>query len=116
MAFSLECRVPFLTPALAAFLLALPESYLVAPDGTRKDVFRRAMRGLVPDEILDRPDKIGAATPEHRWLLDQRAWVDSVLASETARSVRALRLDRGASGEWEQVRPAGRDSARRGAG
>jgi asparagine synthase (glutamine-hydrolysing) len=26
------------------------------------------MRGIVPDEILDRKDKIGFATPEYEWL------------------------------------------------
>jgi asparagine synthase (glutamine-hydrolysing) len=107
MAYSIECRVPFLVPALAGFLLALPESHLVAPDGVRKLVLRRAMRGFVPDEILDRQDKIGSATPEHRWLLAQRPWVDSLLGGEAARSVRPLRLDQ-ARALWEQVTPAGR--------
>ncbi|MDB5099453.1 MAG: hypothetical protein JWM80_3874, partial [Cyanobacteria bacterium RYN_339] len=49
MHFGMESRVPFLTPALARFLLSLPEDYLVGPDGTSKAVFRAAMRGLVPD-------------------------------------------------------------------
>src|SRR5262249_42286425 len=44
MAHSIESRVPFLTPALAQFILALPEEYLVAPDGTSKRIFREAMR------------------------------------------------------------------------
>jgi asparagine synthase (glutamine-hydrolysing) len=29
------------------------------------------MRGIVPDEILDRKDKIGFATPEKKWLLSE---------------------------------------------
>jgi asparagine synthase (glutamine-hydrolysing) len=33
--------------------------------------FREAMRGIVPDEILDRKDKIGFATPEKDWLLSE---------------------------------------------
>ncbi len=69
MRFSVESRVPFLTTGLADFLLTLPEEYLVSPQGETKHLLRRAMRGLVPDEILDRRDKIGFATPEQAWLL-----------------------------------------------
>ena len=68
MAHSIESRVPFLIPGLADFLLRLPEEYLIGPDGTSKRIFRDAMRGFVPDAILDRKDKIGFATPEQRWL------------------------------------------------
>jgi len=68
MAYSVESRLPFLTPALAEFILALPPEYLVGPDGTSKRVFREAMRGFVPDPILDRRDKIGFAVPVRTWL------------------------------------------------
>jgi asparagine synthase (glutamine-hydrolysing) len=90
MASSIESRVPFLTPALVKFVLALPEEYLIAADGTTKAVFRRAMRGIVPDRILDRTDKIGFATPEKRWLLTLRPWAERILGSEIARSITAL--------------------------
>lgn len=66
MASGVESRVPFLTPKLVAFANRLPEDFLIAPDGTSKSLFRAAMRGIVPDEILDRRDKVGFATPEIR--------------------------------------------------
>jgi asparagine synthase (glutamine-hydrolysing) len=69
MAFSIESRVPFLTIPLVEFLLSLPEQYLISDEGITKYVFRQAMRGIVPDEILDRKDKIGFATPEDAWLV-----------------------------------------------
>ncbi|WP_212644811.1 asparagine synthase (glutamine-hydrolyzing) [Delftia sp. PE138] len=79
MRFSVESRVPFLTTALADFLLTLPEEYLVAPNGETKHLLRRAMRGLVPDEVLNRRDKIGFATPEKDWLMQMapqvREWL-----------------------------------------
>lgn len=79
MAFSIESRVPFLTIPLAEFLLSLPEEYLISNDGETKHVFREAMRGIVPDETLDRKDKIGFATPESEWLLGMsetiRSWI-----------------------------------------
>lgn len=68
MRFSIESRVPFLTPDLADFLLGLPESYLVSPTGQTKHVMRAGLRGIVPDAILDRQDKIGFATPEADWM------------------------------------------------
>lgn len=68
MRWSVESRVPFLTTDMAEFLLSLPESYLISPQGETKHIFRAAMRGIVPDIILDRKDKIGFATPEQAWL------------------------------------------------
>jgi asparagine synthase (glutamine-hydrolysing) len=67
MAFSLENRVPFLTTTIAEFAASLPDDLLIGPDGTTKRVLRSAMRGVVPDVILERRDKIGFATPEARW-------------------------------------------------
>jgi asparagine synthase (glutamine-hydrolysing) len=90
MASSIESRLPFLTPDLAEFLLRLPAEYILGRDGTTKRVFRQAMRGIVPDPILDRRDKIGFATPEKRWLTALRPWVEAALASERARSIGAL--------------------------
>lgn len=79
MRFSIESRVPFLTTNLADLLLSLPEHYLIAPNGETKHVFRAAMRGIVPDDVLYRKDKIGFATPEKDWLMDMapiiREWL-----------------------------------------
>jgi asparagine synthase (glutamine-hydrolysing) len=70
MRFSVESRVPFLTTDLADFTLSLPEEYLVSKTGTTKYLLRESMRGIVPNAILDRKDKIGFATPEKNWLLE----------------------------------------------
>jgi len=102
MAFSIESRVPFLTPQLAEFVLSLPEEYIVALDGTSKAVFRRAMRGIVPQAILDRKDKIGFATPEREWLCNLNGWVQDTLNSETAAAMPFL--DLGAMHrEWQAI-------------
>ncbi|MFL5242686.1 MAG: asparagine synthase (glutamine-hydrolyzing) [Gemmataceae bacterium] len=92
MAHSIESRVPFLTPSIAEFALGLPEEYLLAPNGTSKSVFRLAMRGIVPDAILDRNDKIGFATPERSWLSALRPWVLRTLTSETARRISPINV------------------------
>lgn len=84
MAFSIESRVPFLTIPMTDLLLSLPESYLISDAGETKHVFRAAMRGIVPDAILDRRDKIGFATPERDWFLKMapmaREWLQDAAA------------------------------------
>jgi asparagine synthase (glutamine-hydrolysing) len=80
MAWSIESRVPFLTTDLGSFLATLPEDYLVGPDGSSKRVMRVALRGIVPDSILDRRDKIGFATPERDWLSKRPDLVASTIA------------------------------------
>jgi len=102
MAFSIESRVPFLTPKLAEFMLCIPEEHIISSDGTTKSVFRQAMRGIVPDCILDRRDKIGFATPERDWLQAVDGWVQSTLASEEAASLPFLDLNI-MRGEWNAV-------------
>lgn len=69
MRFSIESRVPFLTTDMMELLLSMPESYLISLEGETKHVFRAAMRGIVPDDVLNRKDKIGFSTPEQEWLL-----------------------------------------------
>jgi asparagine synthase (glutamine-hydrolysing) len=90
MAHSIESRVPFLTPKLVEFLLQVPEEYLIDGSGTSKCLLRCALRGLVPDAILDRRDKIGFQTPEQRWLAQLRPWVEKTLTGDTARSIPAF--------------------------
>src|SRR5262249_62203390 len=63
MAFSIESRVPFLTPRLAQFAYAQPSANLIDARATQKAVLRAAMRGLVPDAILDRRAPVGFTPP-----------------------------------------------------
>ncbi len=67
MAFSIESRVPFLDRAFVEYGIALPASQKI-DDGVTKVVLREAMRGVVPDETLDRRDKQGYPTPANDWL------------------------------------------------
>ncbi len=79
MAFSIESRVPFLTLPMANLLLSLPENFLISNQGQTKQIFRDALKGIVPEEILFRKDKIGFETPEIEWLLSMpdtlREWI-----------------------------------------
>ena len=102
MAHSVESRVPFLTPTLINFIFSLPEEQIVDIEGNSKSVFRKAMRGLVPEPILRRRDKVGFSTPEKRWLKDLQPWVEKALNSETAAAISALNLER-IKQEWQGV-------------
>lgn len=82
MRFSVESRVPFLTLDMVNLLLSMPEHFLISPQGETKHVFRAAMRGIVPDAILDRRDKIGFATPEQDWLLSMASTVREWLRAD----------------------------------
>lgn len=67
MAFSVEARVPFLDYRVVEFVLALPDAEKLS-GGVSKAVLRKAMRGTVPDLVLDRRDKMGFLTAEPAWV------------------------------------------------
>lgn len=71
MAHSVEARLPFLDYRLIEFALGLPEEMLIS-DGITKRVLREAMRGVLPESIRARTDKIGFATAEERWMRQEQ--------------------------------------------
>jgi asparagine synthase (glutamine-hydrolysing) len=66
MASSVEGREPFLDHELVAFVLALPPE-MKYREGVGKWVLREAMRGSLPEDVIDRP-KQGFGTPMAEWL------------------------------------------------
>lgn len=84
MAHSLEARVPFLDPVVSELALAVPRSALLRRL-EKKRLLRRAVRGLVPDEILDGP-KQGFSAPVAAWLRGEMYdFARDVLAPSTLR-------------------------------
>jgi len=74
MAHSIEARVPLLDHKLMEFAATIPPEMRLR-DGTTKHIFKRAMRGILPPEIIDRP-KQGFAVPLAGWF---RGPLDGVL-------------------------------------
>ena len=72
MASSVENRLPFLTRELAEFASRVPDALLVGDDGTGKPLLRAAMRGVVPEAVLDRRTKTGFAVPWVPWLRESK--------------------------------------------
>jgi asparagine synthase (glutamine-hydrolysing) len=67
MGVSLEARVPFLDHRFVALALSIPTDVKVR-DGELKRVLRNAVRGVIPDELIDRP-KQGFRVPVEEWLV-----------------------------------------------
>ena len=65
MAHSLEVRVPLLDHTLVEFAATIPPGFIFKGD-TRKYIFKRAMEGVLPSEVINRPKK-GFAVPLGRW-------------------------------------------------
>ncbi|MGE0385655.1 MAG: asparagine synthase (glutamine-hydrolyzing) [Gammaproteobacteria bacterium] len=106
MAHSVESRVPFLDHRLVEFTLGLPTRYKLRR-GWTKWLLREAMKGVVPETVRRRRDKLGFATPESRWqqgVLRPRivaalgaGWLDEFVDTDVARGV----LDDGGRGETD---------------
>jgi asparagine synthase (glutamine-hydrolysing) len=62
MYFSIENRSPFLDRDLFEFASSIPTRHLIR-DAFAKSVLRDAMRGIVPDPILDNRRKVGFNAP-----------------------------------------------------
>jgi len=72
MAFSIESRTPFLDYRLVELVYALPDKEKIF-HGQTKWVMRQALKGILPEKIRTRQDKIGFATPEKIWMQNELA-------------------------------------------
>jgi len=84
MAHSLEARPPLLDHKLVEFAATIPARFRLN-GGTTKYLFKQAMRGVLPDSIIDR-QKHGFAVPIARWFRGELAgFARDVLLSDTCR-------------------------------
>jgi asparagine synthase (glutamine-hydrolysing) len=84
MAHSIEARPPLLDHKLVEFAATIPARFRLR-DGTTKYLLKRAMRGILPDTIIDR-GKRGFAVPLGRWFRRELAgFTRDVLLSNTCR-------------------------------
>src|SRR5579872_6076586 len=65
MGVSLEARVPFLDHKFVELAMSIPEA-VKTRDGNLKYILKKAVRGLIPDELIDRK-KQGFGVPVHEW-------------------------------------------------
>jgi asparagine synthase (glutamine-hydrolysing) len=88
MAASIESRVPFLDHKLVEFTMKLPERLKLRRGWTTKYILRRAMKNVLPQEILQRK-KMGFPVPVGHWFRGEfRSIIDEYVLGSRA-------LDRG---------------------
>jgi asparagine synthase (glutamine-hydrolysing) len=80
MASGVEIRMPFMDHRIVTYCFSLPWTSKVG-GGYTKRILRDAMKGIVPDEVRLRRDKIGWNAPMHEWLAGPlRPEVESILS------------------------------------
>lgn len=95
MYFSIEARVPFLDYRLVERLMATP-SHQKIHLGMTKHILREAMKGILPEKIRMRRDKMGFDTPQDEWFRSNE-WqekVRDIFTSESFRSRGIIDSDR----------------------
>ena len=65
MGVSLEGRVPFLDHRFVELAMSIP-SAMKTRNGSLKHILKKAVRGLIPDELIDRK-KQGFGVPVYEW-------------------------------------------------
>lgn len=83
MAHSLEARSPFLDHVFMEFAASLPAEFKLS-GMKKKHILKAALRGVVPDAVLDRP-KMGFSAPVAHWLRHElREMIHDLLLSPRA--------------------------------
>ena len=84
MAHSIEARVPLLDHKMVEFAATVPADMRLR-GVTTKYIFKQAMRGILPDEIIDRP-KRGFAIPLGQWFRGKlESFASDLLLSQASR-------------------------------
>ncbi len=101
-AYGLENRTPFLDHRIVEFAFQLPQELKIKEYQT-KYILRQAMRGIVPDEIVDRQDKKGLAVPIYHWFNNElKDWVCSLRNSLAKREI-APSMSENRRGEFDRT-------------
>ena len=81
-----------MSEAVAEFAATIPPE-LQLKEGTTKYIFKKAMRGILPDAIIDRP-KHGFAVPLGQWFKGRfDDFLHDLLLSETSKQRGILNID-----------------------
>lgn len=85
MAHGLESRVPLLDHRLIELAATIPADVKFR-DGDMKHVFKKATAPILPEQIVNRTDKMGFPVPLSEWMRGEaREFVTDILSSDAAR-------------------------------
>lgn len=85
MAVSLESRVPLLDPRIVELVGSAPPA-MKFKGGKTKSLLKSAVRSIIPDQVLDRKDKMGFPVPLAEWMQGGvvRDFVNDILLSQAS--------------------------------
>lgn len=70
MAWGLESRIPLLDHRIIELIASIPPT-IKFKEGQPKYIFKRAIQNTIPQEILERKDKMGFPVPLQKWFKDE---------------------------------------------
>lgn len=82
MRFSLEGRVPFLDKEVLKYLFSLSNESIIRGSWNKR-ILRDATKGLLPEQVRERRNKIGFTTPEHEWFKRLKTRFYDIFLSES---------------------------------
>jgi asparagine synthase (glutamine-hydrolysing) len=86
MAHGLESRVPFLDHPLVEFAATIPAD-IKFKNGDLKRILINAMRGSLPESVVNRKDKMGFPVPLNEWMAgDLKEFVLDIFGSKSAKT------------------------------
>lgn len=97
MAFSIETRFPFLDYNLVDFSLKIPVKKLIS-QGMQKNILRQSVKGIIPEKIRLRKDKLGFLSPQDKWLSGcLKEWCFDMLTSSRLKDLNFYNKEKGLS-------------------
>jgi len=95
MAFSVESRTPFLDYRLVEYTLSIEPEFIIK-NGITKSILRESLKGVLPEEIRNRQDKVGFATPQDEWFREPafRSFIGDIIKSESFRDRQIMDADK----------------------
>jgi asparagine synthase (glutamine-hydrolysing) len=90
MAHGIESRVPLIEPKIVEFAATMPAD-IKFKDGTLKLIYTNAVKDLLPQDILDRKNKMGFPVPLNQWMKgDLKSFVFDIMSSKAAKERRYI--------------------------
>lgn len=85
MAWGLESRLPFLDYRIAELFASIPPN-MKFKGGKSKAIFKKAIKNVLPEEVLNRKDKMGFPVPLVEWYNGElKEYVEEILLGEKTR-------------------------------
>ena len=104
MAHGLETRVPMLDHKLVEFAATIPAN-VKFEGGNMKQMLKIAYKDILPDELINRRDKMGFPVPLKEWFgADLKDFVQDIFSSRQAKTRPFMHADKVVAGFAEEAK------------